>query len=256
MTTGAAPATAAAAVERPTGSAPGPRRRLGVLVPSSNSNAESSILRMLAGEADVAAHFSRFRLPPDLGDRIDAGVLGDAPAMLADVEPDAIAFHGTSGSWTGFAGERELCAQLEVVVGAPATTATLAVRAALDALGLRRVGLVFPGPRPIAEQIAVQYAADGVAMPVISAPEVELANAEIARVGEDWIDALLRPAFQGDVDGVVCIGTNLRSAYRVSAFEAEFGVPVIDSATATLWQLLRLAGAARPIAGWGALLQA
>ncbi|GAA4478114.1 aspartate/glutamate racemase family protein [Microbacterium panaciterrae] len=235
--------------------APGPTHRLGVLAPSSNSNAESSIQRMLDGQHDVAAHVSRFRLPPALSDRIDADVLGDAPALLADVEPDAVAFHGTSGSWTGFPGDRDLCAQLERVVGAPATTATLAVRAAIDALGVRRVGLVFPGPPAIAERIAQQYAADGVEMPVLSAPDVELANAEIARVGADWIDALMRPAFREDIDAVVCVGTNLRSAYRVAAFEAEYGIPVIDSATATLWHLLRLAGAARPITGWGLLLQ-
>lgn len=237
-----------------TSSAPGPSLRLGVLAPSSNSNAESSIQRMLAGQEDVAAHFSRFRLPASLGDRIDAEVLGGAPALLADVEPDAIAFHGTSGSWTGFDGDRLLCEQLTAVVGAPATTASLAVRAALEALGLRSVGLVFPGPHEIAEAIAEQYGADGIRIQMVSAPEVELANAEIARVGEDWIDDLMRPAFAGDVDGVVCIGTNLRSAYRVAEFEAEFGIPVIDSATATLWRLLELSGAARPILGWGCLL--
>lgn len=237
-----------------TTTAPGPSVRLGVLAPSSNSNAESSMQRMLADEADVGVHFSRFRLPPSLGDRIDAAVLGDAPALLADVEPDAVAFHGTSGSWTGFDGDRELCAQLTDVIGSPATTASLAVRAALDVLGLRRVGLLFPGPRPIAEQIAAQYGADGVDVPVLSAPEAELTNAQIARVGADWIDALAGPAFDGDVDGVVCIGTNLRSAYRVTKLEAEYGIPVIDSATAILWQLMRLARAPRSIRGWGRLL--
>lgn len=234
--------------------APGPSVRLGVLAPSSNSNAESSLQRMLAAQGDVSAHVSRFRLPPSLGDRIDTKVLGDAPALLADVEPDAVAFHGTSGSWTGFEGDRALCAQLTEAVGAPATTATLAVRTALDALGLRRVGLLFPGPRAIAEAIADQYGADGVEVPVLSAPEEDLSNAEIARVGIEWIDALARPAFDGDIDGVICVGTNMRSAYRVPTYEAEFGIPVIDSATATLWHLLRLAGAPRSIPGWGRLL--
>ncbi len=31
-------------------------------------------------------------VPADLGDRIDAGVHGDAPALLANAEPDAVAF--------------------------------------------------------------------------------------------------------------------------------------------------------------------
>lgn len=232
----------------------GPTVRLGVLAPSSNSNAESSLQRMLSGQRDVAAHVSRFRLPPSLEDRIDAAVLGDAPALLADVEPDAVAFHGTSGSWTGFGGDRMLCEQLSAVTGAPATTASLAVRAALDELGLRRIGLVFPGPDEIAQAIAAQYDADGFEVPVRSAPARQLSNAEIARVGEEWIVDLMRPAFAADVDGVICIGTNLRSAYCVARFEAEYRIPVIDSATATLWELLRLAGAQRPIPGWGRLL--
>lgn len=236
-------------------SAPGATTRLGVLVPSSNSNAESSIQRMLAGRDDVAAHVTRFRLPASLDDRIDAGVLGDAPALIADVEPDAVAFHGTSGSWTGFDGDRGLCDQLAEITGAPATTATLAVLSALQSLGLQRVGLVFPGPREIAEQIVAQYRTVGVDFVTLSAPGVSLSNPEIARVDESWIDALIRPAFDADaLDGVVCIGTNLRSAYRVTAFEAEFGIPVIDSATATLWEMLALSGAGAAIPGWGRLL--
>lgn len=236
--------------------APGPLRRLGVLVPSSNSNAETLTAAMLAERPDVGVHYSRFRLPPSLGDTIDGTVLGDAPGLLADVSADAVAFHGTSGTWMGLDGDRRLCAQLSKSVGAPATTASLAVVAALEVLGLSRVAIVFPGPETIPPLIAKEYGRHGIRVVTASSPGVELSNPEIARLGRDEIAQLMRPAFVDGAEAVVCIGTNLRSGYLVTEFEAEFGIPVIDSAVATVWELLRLADASAPMPAWGRLLTA
>ena len=233
---------------------PGPSSRLGMLVPSSNSNAESLTADILAGSPDVGVHYSRFRLPADLDDRIDAKVLGDAPSLLNDAGLDAIAFHGTSGSWTGLEGDRALAESLTEATGAPATTASLALVAALEAVDAGRVAVVFPGPPSIMALIEREYAASGLEVVRSSAPATSMSNPEISRMSGADIGALMRPAFGSDVDAVVCIGTNLRSAYLAAGFESEFGVPVVDSATATLWHLLRLAGTARPIPGWGALL--
>ncbi|WP_415854679.1 aspartate/glutamate racemase family protein [Sinomonas sp. G460-2] len=233
---------------------PGPRVRLGMLVPSSNSNAETLTSAMLSGRADVGVHYSRFRLPPELGDAIDASALGDAPSLLADSELDAVAFHGTSGTWVGLDGDVRLCAALTEATGAPATTASLAVVRGLEALAVSRVAVVFPGPPAILPLIAGEYARRGIEVVATSSPDVVLSNPEIARLGRERIAALLRPAFVDGAEAVVCIGTNLRSGYLVEEFEREFGVPVIDSAVATLWDLLRLAGAARPSEGWGRLV--
>ena len=133
---------------------PGPAIRLGVLVPSSNSNAETITAALLADRPDVGAHYARFRLPPELGDAIDAPVLGSAPGLLADVEPDAVAFHGTSGTWLGLDGDRALCADLAERTGAPATTASLAVVVALAALSATPVAVVLPGPASLFPLIA------------------------------------------------------------------------------------------------------
>ncbi|MDR6688412.1 maleate isomerase [Arthrobacter sp. 1088] len=233
---------------------PGPKTRLGILVPSSNSNAETLTASILAEQPDLGVHYSRFRLPPRLDDPVDLGVLGEAPSLLNDAELQAIAFHGTSGSWTGIAGDQGLCAGLESVCGAPATTASVAVVEALAVLKATRVGLVFPGPDSIAALIQEEYAAHGIDVTGISVPEVVMTNPEIARLDKSGVVGLMRPAFTADMDAVVCIGTNLRSGYFVAGLEQEFGIPVVDSAIATLWHLLRIAGVARPIPGWGALL--
>ncbi|MEZ2388050.1 aspartate/glutamate racemase family protein [bacterium RCC_150] len=236
--------------------APGPETRLGILVPSSNSNAETLTASILAEQPDLGVHYSRFRLPPSLDDRVDLNVLGEAPALLNDAELQAVAFHGTSGSWTGITSEIGLCAELSVACGAPATTASVAVVEALAALSATQIGLVFPGPGSIASLIQQEYSAHGIEVRTVSVPGTVMTNPEIARLDAGAIEAAMRPAFADGLDAVVCIGTNLRSGYLVEGFEQEYGIPVVDSAIATLWHVLRLAGVARPIPGWGALLAA
>ena len=83
-----------------------------------------------------------------------------------------------------------------------------------------------------------------------------MSNPEIAGLDAGAIGALMRPAFSPGLDAVVCVGTNLRSGYLVEAFEQELGIPVVDSAIATLWHVVYLAGVSRPIRGWGGLLAA
>lgn len=229
---------------------------MGILVPSSNSNAETLTAAILAGQPDLGVHYSRFRLPPSLDDTVDLSVLGEAPALLNDADLQAIAFHGTSGSWTGITGDRALCAELEALCGAPATTASVAVVEALCALSATRIGLVFPGPGTIASKIQREYASHGIDVQAVSVPEVPMSNPEIARLDTAAISAMMRPAFADGLDAVVCVGTNLRSGYLVEGFEQEYGIPVVDSAIATLWQVLSLAGVSRRIPGWGALLEA
>ena len=76
-------------------SAPGPAIRLGILVPSSNSNAESITAQMLKHESDISVHYTRFPLPANPDEPFNVGMLGNAPALLRDAEVQAVALHGT-----------------------------------------------------------------------------------------------------------------------------------------------------------------
>lgn len=235
--------------------APGPASRLGILVPSSNTNAETVTGRILAGQHDIGVHYSRFPLPLSLEDTVTIEVLGEAPSLLADADLDAIAFHGTAGSWTGLAGDRQLCASLARSSGAAATTASLGVVAALDHLNFPRVSIVFPGPAPLAARIADEYARTGVEVVHWTSPSEVRSNSEIARLDAAEIREMMIPAVRNDIDAVVCIGTNMRSAYLADEFEREFSIPVVDSAVATLWHVMKLAGIERVIPGWGPLFR-
>ena len=234
---------------------PGPAVRLGILVPSSNSNAEGITARMLKDQPDISVHYSRFPLPANPDEPIDRSVLGNAPSLLRDVEIEGLAFHGTSGSWTGLEAEQRLCQTLAEAVGAPVTTASTAMIAALHALSARQISVVFLGPSELIPVIQTEYANHDLEITGSASSKVAMSNQEIGRLDRQSIESLMRPAFDVDADAVVCIGTNLRSGYLAAAFEAEYGVPVIDSGTATLWHLLRIAGVGRPIPGWGRLME-
>jgi maleate isomerase len=228
--------------------------RLGILTPASNTNVEPTTYAMLAGVAGVTAHFSRFALPPSLDVTIDAEVLGPAASLLAQAEVDVLAFHGTAGSWTGLEGDRALCAELERVTGIPATTASLATVEAVKALDARTLALVFPGEAWITNDIASEYAREGLTIAHVSRTERYASNLEIGRADPADIEALLAAAIVDGVDAVVVIGTNLAAAAHVDALERAHDTTVVDSTAATTWQLLRMTGVDADLTGWGRLL--
>lgn len=228
--------------------------RLGVITPSSNTNAEPATYRMLAELPWVSAHFSRFALPRQLDVTITAAHLEPAALLLAEAEVDALAFHGTSGSWRGVEGDRELSTRLTETTGIATTTATLATLAALEATAPGRVGLAFPGTEEIGRQIVAEYARHGVEIARLSCAEDVATNAQIAALPRDRIEALLDGACGPGIDAVVAIGTNLRAAPLVETAERRNGVVVVDSAVAVVWQLLRMTGVTARPQGWGRLL--
>jgi maleate isomerase len=231
-----------------------PEVRLGVITPSSNTNAEPTTYRLLAEIPSVTAHFSRFGLPKRLDVTITAELLEPAALLIAEAGVDAMVFHGTSGSWMGVDGDRALCRRLGEVVGVPVTTATLATLSALAASGGQRLGLAFPGRAAIAQQIAAEYRRLGHEFTRFSCAEELETNAQIGALSEAEIERLLDAACEG-VDTVVALGTNLRAASLAARAESRNDVLVIDSAAAVVWELLRLTGVTARPRGWGRLFE-
>jgi maleate isomerase len=230
-----------------------PTRRLGIMVPSSNTNAEPTTCAMLTGVPDVTAHFSRFPLPTSLDVTIDADVLGPAAKLLAEAEVEVLAFHGTAGSWTGVEGERRMCHALKQATGIPATTATLATIAALEAIGAERLAMVFPGTHRIAVEIAAEYARHGLTFAHIHSTERFKSNIEMGRLSPGQVEEYVVQGCARDVDAVVVIGTNLAAAPLVERLEHEHDVTIVDSTVATTWHLLRTVGIEHAGPGWGRL---
>ncbi|MEU7688869.1 maleate cis-trans isomerase family protein [Microbispora hainanensis] len=233
-------------------------RRIGMITPSSNTVVEPMTGALLAGRDDVSVHFTRLRVTSISLDAADTCQFApesfvDAARLLGDARVDVVAWNGTSGSWLGPGGDERLCREMEQAAGAPATTSTLAVLAALRALAARRTGLLTPYTRDVGDAIAAHYADHG--FPVHAARHFgRTTNYDFALLGDAELDEAFDALVTAGCDAVAVVCTNVRAAHLAARWEHRSGVPVVDSVAATLWQALALAGDARPITGYGRLL--
>ncbi|MGU3286321.1 maleate cis-trans isomerase family protein [Methylobacterium mesophilicum] len=220
--------------------------RLGMLTPSSNSVLEPATAHLLAGCAQVSAHFSRFRVTQigltqaALG-QFDPEPILAAAELLADAQVAAILWNGTSGSWLGFDSDERLRDAIEDRTGCPASTASLAFRDLFRARGYGRVGLVTPYTGDVQRQIQANWGAAGFDCAAERHSGLT-ENFAFAEVGPEAIADMVRAVAAEGVDAVAIVCTNLAGAALVPALEAELGVPVLDSVAVTLWKGLALAG--------------
>jgi maleate isomerase len=63
------------------------------------------------------------------------------------------------------------------------------------------------------------------------------------------------PPIPIDPTGIIAACLNFRTHEIIDTLEAQIGKPVVTSTQAVLWRLLRLAGFAAPIPGFGRLLR-
>ena len=237
------------------------RIRLGMLTPSSNTVLEPASSAMLAALPGVTAHFARFRvvriaLAADAAAQFDTGPMLAVAALLADARVDAIAWNGTSGGWLGSDADRRLCRAIAERTGVPATSATLALLAALAASGRRRLGLVSPYTRDVQQAIVRTFAAEGI--DVVAERHLGIAdNFAFGGVPAADIDRMVDAVVaDGAPDAVTAFCTNLAAAALGPAWERRHGVLALDSVAVTVWHALGLAGVdTAGLAGWGGLFR-
>lgn len=235
--------------------------RLGMLTPSSNTVLEPLTARMLAGLAEVSAHFSRFpvteiSLEGRARRQFEIEPMLGAASLLADARVDVICWNGTSAGWLGLDQDRQLAAAIEERIGIPACSSVLALIEIFQMSGLRRFGLVTPYLDGIQNAIIQTLERAGFACPA----ERHLGdpgNFSFAEVDEETICEMCREvARDGDIEAITIFCTNLRGASVVADMEAELGLPIYDTIATALWKSLKCAGVdpAR-IKGWGQLFQ-
>jgi maleate isomerase len=264
--------------------------KLGVLVPSSNTALEPLTQAMVAQLAPaVSVHFSRLpvteiSLAPAALAQFDAAG-PDSPVvaaarLLADARVDVIGWSGTSGGWLGFAQDEALCAAItRATGGVPATTSTLALNRALDALaareaaeaqsgsgsnpgpGPKRFGLVTPYLDDVQARIVANYAAAGYEVAAESHLRRRV-NLEFAEVDETTLGAQVAEVVVGAgawgqrLLGVSTFCTNLSAAQHAERWEREHGIVLLDSVATVVWDMLRIVGLEpAKIKGWGKLFE-
>jgi maleate isomerase len=175
-----------------------------------------------------------------------ARALGDLDTVtrctkdLLAVEPAAVAYACTSGSFLGgLAGEAALVAAM-VEAGAPrAVTTSGAIVAAAHALDIKTVAVVTPYDTTVGAKLHAYLHEAGVEV---------AAHSDMGMTGRIWAvpyevtAELARRAAQGGGDAVFLSCTNLPTYDLIASLEHELGVPVLTANQVTMWAALAAAG--------------
>lgn len=230
--------------------------RLGVILPSVNTVVEPWFSRTLP--TDINLHAARMLIPPTLSpesiiemDRSE-GTL--AVRQMASCRPAVIGYCCTASSVVqGQAYDAHLRQEIERETGAKATTATHAILSALSALKARRIVIVSPYTDDI-DAMEHHFFADA-GLDVVGSANLSITDTfHLAEPGKAQIVTLARHGWRPEADALIITCLNLHSHFAVGQLERELGKPVISSTTSMLWHMLRLAGRADQVEGYGRLL--
>jgi maleate isomerase len=229
--------------------------RIGQIVPSSNTTMETEIPRMLLASsarefADFTFHSSRMRMRHVSREELSVmnGQTSRCAQELADARMDVIAtaclvaimcqgvgYHRTA--------EEEL--QRAVQADSP-DTATLssagALIAALHALGAKQVSIITPYTEQLTKLVANYIEAEGVEVRTavsLNVPD----NIAVGRLDPLQLLDIAEKLPRGNLDAVVlsaCV--QMPSLPAIDIVQNRLGIPVISTATSTVFQMLKMLG--------------
>ncbi|MDH6268156.1 maleate isomerase [Rhizobium sp. SG_E_25_P2] len=208
-------------------------KRLGMLIPSSNTVVEPQTAKLLPADGSVTAHVSRIGVVTISADdaslrQFERDSMLAAAWLLADAEVDLILWNGTAAGWLGFERDIALTHVITAHTGIPATTATMALNDALRRHGARRIGLVTPYVAELEARIIQNYAMIGIE--ITSAVRLNLThNTDYAAIPPDEIAAMAHEVAREPVDAILILCTNLAGATVAAPLERQLGIPVLDS---------------------------
>ncbi|NKB28460.1 MAG: Asp/Glu racemase [Rhodobacteraceae bacterium] len=235
----------------------GARAKIGLLVLESDHTMEWEF-RALTDLPGVAVYHARLAN--------DVTVTPDTLARMADEIPiaagllpdylglNAIGYGCTSAST--IIGENRVA---EIIAGVhpgiPSTNPLTAAKAALAALGVKRLGLLTPYTPEVTTAMQAKFIAAGFPVTLVGS-FYENSDAVVGRIDQASIlEATKAVGRSDDVDGVFVSCTSLRASGIIAEAEQALGKPVTASNHALAWHLLRLAGIEDEIASAGRLFQ-
>ena len=230
-------------------------KRIGLLVPSSNTTVEPEFYRALP--QDVTLHTARLfltRIAPESILKMVEDMETQA-RLLASADVDVIVLGATAPSFLkGLGYDRELIQKLETVTGKRATTTSTALVQAIRHIGVRRVVL----------GSAYDEKVNGIARAFLEASGVEVLdvkglalvdNLVVGRLSSDTAYDLAVSLDHARADAIVLSCTNWQTLDAIERIERKSGKPVITTTQATIRAALRAVGHAESIRGYGRLLR-
>ncbi|MDY6985812.1 MAG: maleate cis-trans isomerase [Candidatus Thermoplasmatota archaeon] len=230
------------------------RKRVGLIVPSSNTTMECEMWSALP--QGISLHTARIPLK-----EVNAGALEDmdrssmnAATSLIDAEVDCILFGCTSGSLIkGKDYNTRRSEEMEKELKVPFITTSTAVVEALKSFSARELSVVTPYIDEVNEREKEFLESCGFPVRSIRGMGIEK-NREIGRVMPQELYRFASDSGEGDCLFISC--TNLRTFEIIEVLERDMGIPVVTSNQASLWFSLNRMGIKGRLEGLGSLWRA
>ncbi|MEV6906232.1 arylmalonate decarboxylase [Amycolatopsis sp. NPDC051071] len=240
----------------------GPRLKVGVVVPSTNTSAQPEVDAMRPD--GVTNHTGRMIINDDSMvdepgfDHVMHSIRKSThPAIRGVVSCDpGVVIVGVSPEsyWEGAEShERVLGSMREAAGGRPVTMSPDAIKAALSAYDVRRIAVITPY-LPVGDDSVSRFFKDS-GYDLLSIQGLGMPSpAKISHVSEVELRDAVKEIDSADVEAIVQVGTNVAMARLAAAAEFWLGKPVISNNAVLYWHALRQNGVADRVRGFGSLL--
>jgi maleate cis-trans isomerase len=224
------------------------RRRLGVIVPASNTNAEPDCL--LLAPAGLTLHVTRsggydVEAIPDSAEmrRFARQALDQQLQLLVDARVELIAYACTSATLSdGPEFDAAFCAEITAKSGLPAVTTAGALVEATRDLGATRVAFTSPYVAKLAQESVEFLQKCGIDVVNQLGFERELSSLEQNRLSPQDAYRMGLAADHPQAELLVISCTDYRALEAVPALEQALGKPVVTSNSALMYVCLKRLG--------------
>ena len=214
-----------------------PGKRIGIVIPSSNVVIEPLAMQRFWKSKDTV-HFSRLGV---VNIELNAKSLAQfemaeqlsAAQKLCDAQVDAIVWGGTSSSWLGIEHDEEYRRFIQQETGISTTTCVLEMNRKLASLSARRISIVTPYTDAVHNRILDNYEELGFPRPTGQNFGGTVSN-DFASISSKILKDMVLSVAKNSPDVIMIMCTNLRGAAVAEDLSKQLGLPVIDSAAATL----------------------
>jgi len=232
--------------------------RIGFLVPPGNPTVELEMIALAPPQ--VSVHFTRMVAHGPAGshkgqeerNKSQIEHLPESVALLAMVQPRVIVLAHTATSYTlGKKGEEELVDKMRRETGIPFVTAFGSVLTALTRLHVSKIAYGTPYDAEATARGKAHLEAHGIE--VVNHARLD----NVKNIYEETAERAWELARKVDVpkaEAVFLSGVGMPTIATLARMEKDLGKPAVSSASAMMWNALRLAGVPDPISGFGKLL--
>lgn len=217
---------------------------LGLIVLQADETVEQDFQRLFAAR-DQALYVTRIPSGADVTPETLRQMERDLP-HAASLLPPSVAFSTVGYACTSGAtmiGEACVDEMIRAVhPGARTSNPLTACKAALSALGLRRIALLTPYPPEVTLEMQANLRTAGFETVAVASFN-QSDDFTVARISaQSILDAVATIGARDEVEGVFVSCTSLRALDVIAQAEARIGKPVIASNQVLAWHLMRLAG--------------